>query len=208
MFKFLAKASPFFLTVLITGIGSNYVYAQTEPDEIVEQIEQYTEEDRENNLEQVTNVNQLRDVSPTDWSYEALRSSTERYGCISGLPDGTFRGDRPITRNEFAAGLNSCFQQIERSINSPSSQSYLDSLQAYFDSLVFWGFPRRIIEEDGSISTISDSGKDIESELATFVGEEDQLESRIDVLEYNQFSPTTKLTGETVFSFSNTFQGF
>jgi hypothetical protein len=29
---------------------------------------------------QVTNVNQLRDVSPTDWAYEALRSLVDRYG--------------------------------------------------------------------------------------------------------------------------------
>ena len=34
-------------------------------------------------LEQVTNVNQLRDVSPADWAYEALRSLVDRYGCIA-----------------------------------------------------------------------------------------------------------------------------
>ena len=28
-------------------------------------------------LNQITNVNQLRDVSPTDWAYEALRSLAE-----------------------------------------------------------------------------------------------------------------------------------
>ena len=203
MFKLLVKTVPFF-TILITGIGSNYASAQAEPDEIVEQIEQYTEEDRDS-IEQVTNVNQLRDISPTDWSYDALRSLTERYGCISGLPDGTFQGNRPITRNEFAAGLNSCLQQIERSINTSKEQSYLDSLQAYFDSLRVWGFPITIVEENGSISIISDTGNDIESDLATFAGEEEQLESRIDILEYKRFSPTTKLTGETVFSFSDSF---
>lgn len=32
-------------------------------------------------LNQITNVNQLRDVAPTDWSYEALRSLVDRYGC-------------------------------------------------------------------------------------------------------------------------------
>ena len=36
---------------------------------------------------QVTSVSQLRDVSPTDWAYEALRSLVERYGCIVGYPD-------------------------------------------------------------------------------------------------------------------------
>ncbi|HBB32401.1 MAG TPA: hypothetical protein DC064_11540, partial [Cyanobacteria bacterium UBA9273] len=43
---------------------------------------------------------------PGDWAYEALRSLVERYGCIAGYPDGTFRGNRAMTRYEFAAGLN------------------------------------------------------------------------------------------------------
>ena len=116
MSKFLAKTTPFFFAILMTGLTGDYVQAQTKPDEILERIEQYTQEGREHNLDQVINVNQLRDVSPTDWSYEALRSLTERYGCISGFPDGSFKGDRAMTRNEFAAGLNSCFQQLERSI--------------------------------------------------------------------------------------------
>ena len=119
MLKFLAKITSLFGAILMTGVAGNCVQAQTDPDKIFDQIEQYTQEGRENNLDldQVINVNQLR-VSPTHWSYEALRGLTERYGCISGFPDGTFKGDRPITRNEFAAGLNSCFQQVERSLNS------------------------------------------------------------------------------------------
>jgi hypothetical protein len=72
--------------------------------------------DRNNTLEQINNINQLRDVSPRDWSYEALRNLVESYGCIVGYPDRTFRGSRPLTRNEFAAGLNACLQQLERRI--------------------------------------------------------------------------------------------
>lgn len=34
-------------------------------------------------------VNQLTDIAPTDWAYEALRSLVDRYGCISGFPDQT-----------------------------------------------------------------------------------------------------------------------
>jgi hypothetical protein len=53
-------------------------------------------------MSQVTNVSQLRDVSPGDWAFEALRSLVERYGCIAGYPDGTFRGNRATSRYEFA----------------------------------------------------------------------------------------------------------
>ena len=194
MFKFLVKTVPFF-TILITSIGNNYASAQTEPDEILDRIEQYTKEDRDS-IEQVTNVNQLRDVSPTDWSYDALKSLTENYGCISGLPDGTFQGDRPITRNEFAAGLNSCFEYIERSLNSQKRSNLMS---------IFYGNTRIFTEEDGSITTIIAEGDMFEIGFATVGSRTDESESRIIQLEDNQFSPTTKLTGETVFNFSNTF---
>ncbi|MGF1542657.1 MAG: S-layer protein, partial [Pleurocapsa sp.] len=45
-----------------------------------------------NSLAQITNVSQLRDVSPGDWAYEALRSLVDRYGCISGFPNQTYQG--------------------------------------------------------------------------------------------------------------------
>ena len=63
---------------------------------------------------QINSIRQLRDVSPQNWSYEALRNLVENYGCIQGYPDRTFRGDRVLTRNEFAAGLSACLQQLER----------------------------------------------------------------------------------------------
>jgi len=69
-----------------------------------------------NVLNQITKISQFRDVSPQVWSYEALRNLVENYGCIVGYPDGTFRGDRALTRNEFAAGLNACLSQIEKRI--------------------------------------------------------------------------------------------
>lgn len=69
-----------------------------------------------NVLNQVNQISQFRDVSPQSWSYEALKNLVENYGCIVGYPDGTYRGDRTLTRNEFAAGLNACLTQIEKRI--------------------------------------------------------------------------------------------
>ncbi|MGL5873773.1 MAG: iron uptake porin, partial [Xenococcaceae cyanobacterium] len=62
-------------------------------------------------IAQTTSVSQLKDVSPTDWAYQALQSLVERYGCIAGYPNGTYRGNRAISRYEFAAGLNACLSQ-------------------------------------------------------------------------------------------------
>jgi S-layer homology domain len=61
---------------------------------------------------QGTSVSQLSDVQPTDWAFQALQSLVERYGCIAGYPDGTFRGNRAATRYELAAALNACLDQI------------------------------------------------------------------------------------------------
>ena len=48
-------------------------------------------------VEQVTSVTQFSDVQPTDWAYSALSNLVERYGCVAGYPNGTFRGGRAMT---------------------------------------------------------------------------------------------------------------
>ena len=34
--------------------------------------------------------------------------------CLAGYPDGTFRGDRPVTRYEFAHSMNACLEQVNQ----------------------------------------------------------------------------------------------
>ena len=148
----------------------------------LEQINNYQQLEQ-SNQSQVTNVNQLRDVSPTDWAYEALRSLVDRYGCISGFPNQTYRGSQPLSRYEFAAGLNSCLNQIERLIASQES----------------------VGSED--LDTITRLTQEFEAELATLGGRVDEIESRTAVLEDSQFSTTTKLKGEGIFAISDVFGG-
>ncbi len=62
--------------------------------------------------ELITPVWQLTDVQPTDWAYQALRSLVERYGVIEGYPDGTFRGNRPLSRYEFAVALYAAMEYL------------------------------------------------------------------------------------------------
>lgn len=147
--------------------------------EILNQINDYSSEGG-NSSGQVTSVGQLRDVSPGDWAYEALRSLVERYGCIAGYPDGTYRGNRALTRYEFAAGLNACLNQIERLIGTGGfDETELETL-------------RRLIQE-------------FEAELATLGARVDNLEGRVAFLEDNQFSTTTKLRGEVIFALTDEF---
>ncbi|MGB5634954.1 MAG: iron uptake porin [Waterburya sp.] len=149
--------------------------------QMLDQINSYSQEAITNPRNQVTNVNQLRDVSPTDWAYEALRSLVDRYGCIAGFPNQTYRGNQSLSRYEFAAGLNSCLNQIERLIASQSS----------------------VLAED--LDTLNRLAQEFEAELATLGGRVDELESRTAFLEDHQFSTTTKLEGEVVFGISSEF---
>ena len=65
-----------------------------------------------NDLDQVTSVTQFSDVYPTDWAYQALSNLVETYGCVAGYPNGTFRGNRAMTRYEAAALLNACLDSV------------------------------------------------------------------------------------------------
>ncbi len=152
----------------------------------LEQIQRYNN-DQQDSLDQVTNVSQFRDVQPSDWAYEALSRVVQTYGCLQGYPDGTYRGNRALSRYEFAAGLNACLRQIEALIaRQPSgggttgggvSQSDLQALQ-------------RLTEE-------------FRTELATLGTRVDNLEGRTAFLEQRQFSTTTKLVGEVVFGLTD-----
>jgi hypothetical protein len=62
--------------------------------------------------EQVTSISQFSDVKPTDWAYQALSNLVERYGCVAGYPNGTFKGDQAMTRYEAAALLNACLDRV------------------------------------------------------------------------------------------------
>ena len=177
----LAKIAPVVFTASAVVFHANSVQAQSQPEELLEQIEQYGTKD--DNLGQVTNVNQLRDVSPTDWAYEALRSLVDRYGCIAGFPNQTYRGTQALTRYEFAAGLNSCLNQIERLIASQGS----------------------IGQED--LEAIARLSQEFEAELVTIGGRVDELESRTALLEDSQFSTTTKLAGEAIFGIASVLGG-
>ncbi|MEG4317401.1 MULTISPECIES: iron uptake porin [unclassified Microcoleus] len=133
-------------------------------------------------LEQVTSVSQLSDVRPTDWAFQALQSLVERYGCIAGYPDGTFRGNRAMTRYEFAAGLNACLDKVNELIKS--------------------GTTNLATKED--LTKLQRLQEEFAAELATLRGRVDALEARTAELEANQFSTTTKLKGEAIFSVADT----
>ncbi|MHC5932646.1 iron uptake porin [Nostoc sp.] len=127
-------------------------------------------------LAQVTSVSQLSDVQPTDWAFQALQSLVERYGCIAGYPNQTYRGNRAMTRYEFAAGLNACLDRINELIATATADL--------------------VKKED--LATLQKLQEQFAAELATLRGRVDAVEARTAKLEANQFSTTTKLSGEAI----------
>lgn len=134
-------------------------------------------------MSQVTSVSQLSDVEPTDWAFQALQSLVERYGCIAGYPDGTYRGNRPLTRYEFAAGLNACLDRV--------------------NELIAAGLADAVTAEE--LAVLQRLQEEFAAELATLRGRVDALEARTAELEANQFSTTTKLSGLVWFNVTGAF---
>lgn len=170
----------------LTPIDLPPVTENAQPNRTLEQVNQYAQDLNSvsvNAMDQVTSVAQLRDVQPTDWAYQALQSLVERYGCIEGYPDRTYRGNRAMTRYEFAAGLNACLNVVNELIAAAIAE-----LQGRDDIAII----RRLQEE-------------FAAELATLRGRVDALDARVAEVEANQFSTTTKLNGEVIFAVAGAF---
>ncbi|WP_392535098.1 iron uptake porin [Nostoc sp. C117] len=138
-----------------------------------------------NSAEQVTSVSQLSDVKPTDWAFQALQSLVERYGVIAGYTDETFKGNRSLTRYEFAAGLNAALDRLNELIATSTTDL--------------------VKRED--LDTIKKLQEQFSPELAQLRGRLDSLEMRTAKLESTQFTTTTKLVGRTQIVFSSLLAG-
>ncbi|MCC5640252.1 iron uptake porin [Nostoc sp. CHAB 5844] len=136
-------------------------------------------------MAQVTSVSQLSDVQPTDWAFQALQSLVERYGCIAGYPNSTYRGNRALTRYEFAAGLNACLDRVNELLATATADL--------------------VTKED--LAKLQKLQEEFAAELATLRGRVDAVEARTAELEANQFSTTTKLNGIAIFAPISLFAG-
>ncbi|UBF28035.1 iron uptake porin [Kovacikia minuta CCNUW1] len=140
-------------------------------------------EDNDLTMNQVTSVSQLTDVKPTDWAFQALQSLVERYGCIVGYPDKTYRGNRALSRYEFAAGVNACLDRINELLAAATAD---------------------LVRKEDLIA-IQKLQEEFAAELAALRGRVDALEARTATLEKQQFSTTTKLNGLVWFNLTGAF---
>jgi len=185
-----AMAAPNTTTEVAAAKKASVTEVSQQPDLLaqttIDQVNRYSNEGNQNNSQsQVTSVSQFSDVQPTDWAFQALQSLVERYGCIAGYPNATYRGNRALTRYEFAAGLNACLDRVNELIATATADL--------------------VTKQD--LATLQRLQEEFSAELATLRGRVDSLEARTAELEANQFSTTTKLVGEAVFAVSDVFGG-
>jgi hypothetical protein len=122
-----------------------------------------------------TNVSQLRDIKSTDWAFQALQSLMEKYGLFTGYPDNTFRGERVLTRYEFAVVLQKATIRINQNLNS-------------------------LTLED--LTTLQRLQREFAPQLTLLRGRINNLEQRVTNLTNDSFSTTTTLDGEVIFALS------
>ncbi|MEO0843243.1 MAG: iron uptake porin [Cyanobacteria bacterium J06643_5] len=127
-------------------------------------------------ISQQTSVDKLSDVKPTDWAYQALKSLIEKYDVKLGLPDGTFRGNRALTRYEFAAGLAATLDKVNELITSSSNI-------------------RKIQQDRITLQRLEKEYRQALQDLRTRLND---IDSRSSELQANQFSSTTKLKGQQI----------
>ncbi|MDR9896959.1 iron uptake porin [Aetokthonos hydrillicola Thurmond2011] len=135
--------------------------------------------------EQVNSVSQLSDVKPGDWAFQALQSLVERYGVISGYPDQTFKGNRALTRYEFAAALNAAQDRLRELLASNTSDL--------------------VRKEDWE--TLQKLQSQFSPELAALRGRVDLLEAKTAILEQQKFSATSVLNGRAQIVVGELFSG-
>jgi len=133
---------------------------------------------------QDTSIRDFSDVYPTDWAYQTLAELVDTYGCIAGYPDGTFRGNNPITRYEMAAILNACFDSLATSISMMEGDD---------------GSSMEAMEAMENLQRLNES---LSAELITLKGAVDGLDAKVAELENSgQFFTTTKTSFEIATDF-------
>ncbi|NJM72702.1 MAG: iron uptake porin [Scytonema sp. RU_4_4] len=193
VFPFLIPAIVFTYLPAVAEVEDNSNFINKEPPSFIDDRDDKTEQktnfddfqkrilflaQKTQNLqkEQVNSVSQLSDIQPNDWAFQALQSLVERYGCIVGYPNQTYRGNRAITRYEFAAGLDACLQQINQLITSSTTN----------------------LASKEDLEVIRKLQEDFTQEISTLRSRIDAVEAKNVVLTKQQFSTTTKLNGEVI----------
>lgn len=128
------------------------------------------------------------DVSPNHWAYQSIKRLYEEYGVLGGFPDGTFRGNRNLTRYEFAAAISKVMSKVEDLIakgGKPGlSRADLDRLKKEFMT--------ELEDVQTELKRLAKDQQDMQKDL-------DDTKDQIDMVK--EMLPKVKLTGDAAFRY-------
>ncbi len=133
-------------------------------------------EQQNSSLSQMTGFSQLADIKPTDWAFQALQSLVKRYGCITDF--NNYAGERVLTRFEFGMSVNACLLRINQLIATGSDD---------------------LVNQD-DLSILRRLQTEFAFEVNSLQAQVDNLEVQTTQLQAQQFSSTTKFSGEVIFA--------
>lgn len=135
---------------------------------------------RSNEISQPNALEQSVDLKSSDRAFRSFKSIVDRYNCLSESAITSFDGIDRIDRTKLAIALNSCTDRLKDLIGiAPADLEILQQLQTEFAT-----------------------------ELTALNGKIERLDTDVTKLETQQFSTTTKLTGQAIFAINaGTFGG-
>ncbi len=135
---------------------------------------------RSNETIQPIDLQQPVNIKSSDWQFRSFRLIVKRYSCLSASTETSFDRISQIDRNDFARYLNACTNQMKDRIGiAPADLEILKQLQTAFAA-----------------------------ELTALTGKIERLDTDVAKLETQQFSTTTKLSGQAIFAINTgTFGG-
>lgn len=139
-------------------------------------------------MQTLTSVNDLSDVQPTDWAYQALQILVERYGILLGDRDRQFRGNQSMSRAEFVAGLNSAMIQMDALLDAEFAQYARQEDLALLQQLQT-KFAADLAAAKAELPIIA------------------AIPENLDQIRNRTFSAMTKLQGEAIFAVNMTAPG-
>jgi Carbohydrate-selective porin, OprB family len=135
---------------------------------------------RANESIQLIDLQAAEDLKSSDRAFQSFKSIVDRYDCLSPSAETRSNQIQQIERTKFAKDLNDCVDRIKGLAGiSPADLETIRQLQIEFTT-----------------------------ELTALKGKIEQLETDVTKLETQQFSTTTKLTGQAIFAINaGTFGG-
>ncbi|WP_309745428.1 carbohydrate porin [Chamaesiphon sp. OTE_20_metabat_361] len=135
---------------------------------------------RANEPIQQIDLQQSVDLKSSDWAFRSFKSIVDRYNCLSPSAETRSNQIQQIDRTKFAKDLHDCTDRI-----------------------------KNIAEIDpADLETLSQLQIEFSTEVTALKGKLERLETDVIKIETQQFSTTTKLSGQAIFAINaGTFGG-